>query len=100
MTNEEKDLLIAYLADAGELDPDSDIEPISRTGTKSAMAPSIRRCEPRMGTSCLYKPPQSRVPGSYLSPVNLQPRISHQAPRPDREGEFHPINPGRFSYQG
>ena len=26
MTNEEKDLRIAYLADAGELDPDSDIE--------------------------------------------------------------------------
>ena len=26
MTNEEKDLLIAYLADAGEIDPDSDVE--------------------------------------------------------------------------
>ncbi len=26
MTNEEKDLLIAYLVDAGELDPDGDVE--------------------------------------------------------------------------
>ena len=26
MTNEEKDLLIAYLADAGEIDPDGDVE--------------------------------------------------------------------------
>ena len=26
MTNEEKDLLIAYLVDAGELDPEGDVE--------------------------------------------------------------------------
>ena len=26
MTNEEKDLLIAYLVDAGEIDPDGDVE--------------------------------------------------------------------------
>ena len=26
MTNEEKDLLIAYLIDTGEIDPDSDVE--------------------------------------------------------------------------
>ena len=26
MTNDEKDLIIAYLADAGELDPDGDVE--------------------------------------------------------------------------
>ena len=38
MTNEEKDLLIAYLVDVGELDPDGDLEEQSRTGTRSARA--------------------------------------------------------------
>ena len=30
MTNGEKDLLIAYLVDSGELDPDGDLEPLRR----------------------------------------------------------------------
>ena len=39
MTNEEKDLLIAYLVDSGELVPDGDVgKPSSWTGTGSARA--------------------------------------------------------------
>ena len=38
MTNEEKTILIAYLVDAGELDPKATWKPSSRTGTGSARA--------------------------------------------------------------
>ncbi len=36
MTNEEKELLVAYLIDAGDIDPDGDVEVQSWTGTRSA----------------------------------------------------------------
>ena len=43
MTNEEKDLLIAYLIDAGDIDPDGDVEAHSWTGTRFAMPRSRER---------------------------------------------------------
>ena len=46
MPNEEKDLLIAYLADAGELDPTATWRPSSWPGTK----PGRRRCWARPTT--------------------------------------------------
>ena len=43
MTNEEKALLIAYLVDAGELDPEGDMEVQFRTGTRSVRERSPER---------------------------------------------------------
>ena len=54
MTNEEKDLLIAYLVDSGEIDPDGDVEASSWTGTRSERARFPERRTAR---------PSSRPPG-------------------------------------
>ena len=50
MTDEEQDLLVAYLVDAGEIGPEGDVEAQSRTGTRSAMArfPARRTTRPSL----------------------------------------------------
>ena len=54
MTNEEKDLLIAYLVDAGDIDPDDDVEASSWRGTRSV----TRWCWAKPTTWPSWRPPR------------------------------------------